>query len=479
MAGRGISIDILANVRDALQGTGDVEKALSDIEATLDDMGRSGESSVDRMSRGFRDLARDADTSSDKIERSYKTTYRDVARAADTAADDAERSQRRIGEKSAEVGQEVRQNLGEGIANAARGDFESLADTIGDTFGGAVAGIGGIASAGLAAAGALGIGALVAALSAAEEKLSAARERAVELAATMYENQGQIPLAERAQELIQILGSERAGNNLFENIAANFLDLGTNIDAARESAQEANIPLERLVRALSGTDLKQSKSALDDVNDAIERMGELSGFDFGEDEARRLESLKSMRTELEKVVESSELANELYSSTDFLNTQRIDELSTAWQNAATDAGNYFSETEEGATSFDWSTYLADAEETIAAADEMKSRLVGLPSDIRAEAERIFSQQGAVAANEYTKAYESASAADRGRFENAARANGAAAGQAQAQGLKDAFGNPVVDATVRVGVDDWAWRNWRPTAKVGTVFASGIKGVNWQ
>lgn len=162
MAGRGISIDILANVRDALKGTGDVEQALGDIESTLEDMARSGDQSVDKMSRGFRDLARKSDDTADKMERSYKDAYRDIRRAADDTADDSIRAQRRMGEQSEEIGGEIRQNLGEGIANAARGDFESLADTIGDTLGGITAGIGGIGYAALGIAGAFGLGAIVA-----------------------------------------------------------------------------------------------------------------------------------------------------------------------------------------------------------------------------------------------------------------------------------------------------------------------------
>lgn len=180
MAGRAISIDILANVRDALKGTGDVEKALGDIESTLEDMAREGDQSTDKMSRGFRDLAQDADRSADKVEDSYRAAFKDVARKADDAADSAVRSQSRIGERSAEVRDEVRQNLGEGIANAARGDFESLSDTIGDTLGGAVAGIGGLAAAGLAAAGALGLGAIVGVIKAQQEEANKLKERLTE-----------------------------------------------------------------------------------------------------------------------------------------------------------------------------------------------------------------------------------------------------------------------------------------------------------
>jgi hypothetical protein len=231
MAGRGISIDILANVRDALRGAGDVERALSDIESTLDDMARSGDSSTDKMSRGFRDLSRDADTSADKIERSYKQAYRDTSRAADSAADDARRAQRRMGEQSEEVGQEIRQNLGEGIANAARGDFESLADVIGDTLGGAVAGIGGIGTVAAAAAGAAGLGLITAGIYAQVEAAEKLRQRLSDAyRQAIDEGRDYINEAQVMAELQDLMFNEdRAGeyNRLLEDQVKLGLDIET------------------------------------------------------------------------------------------------------------------------------------------------------------------------------------------------------------------------------------------------------------
>lgn len=479
MAG-GISINILSNVRDAVKGVDDVADALDDAHSALRDLTKEGDSAADRMEGDFRDISRAADKSSDQLRDKFRAAYREVKGSADNAADAAVKSQRRIGEKSAEVGQEVRQNLGEGIANAARGDFESLADSIGDTFGGAVAGIGGIATAGVAAAGALGIGALVAALSAVEENLAAARERGVELAQVMYQNEGRVPLADRVQELITVLGSERLARNPFEQIARNFVDLGTNITMSRKAAEVANIPLAKLIEGLSGSSIRNTSTSLEAVNAALEKMNKESGNVNLDDFAARQNALTGVRDELQKVIEAQKLSDELYKSTEFIDAQkmedaaerskaalqkatddwasRLKELSGLWQGAAVDAANYFSETEEGSTAFDWTAYLTDAETTVAAADEMKRRLVTLPDDIRAEAERIFAAQGAVAANEYTRAYETASVADQGRFVAAAAANGDAAGRSQAAALKAAFGNPELVAHARVEIDDASFWN---------------------
>ena len=492
-----LSVDLKANTDAAVAQVKKLGAAFEDTATDMEklvDAGQDLGKSTDDISR---DLSKVSGRPFDEVRRDVERAEASIDDMADEA-DNARKAVSRIGDagqdagrqavsgmdkiraSSKEVGEEVRQNLGEGIANAARGDFESLADTIGDTLGGAVAGIGGIGAAGVAAAGALGIGALIGALVAAEEKLTLTRERATELAQVMYENQGKIPLTDRVSELVQLLGSERIATNPFEHVAKGFVDLGTTMDRAKDVAENAEIPLNRILRGLTGADIGATKGALAAVNEELERMGQEAGnvdlADFGE----RQNALNGLKTELESVVEQTKLANELYSSTEFMNRDRLDQLAEAWRGAATDAGDYFAKTEEGATTFDWSTYLTDAEATIAAAEEMKARLVGLPDSVRAEAERIFSEQGAVAANEYTRAYEGASAADRGRFEAAASANGVAAGAAQSRGLKDAFGAPILDAVVRVRRDTRDWDNWQPSQKTGVIMATRARNLpEWE
>lgn len=161
-----IKIKWLSDDADAVRGNKAVKDSLKDVADGADDVG-------DDITKAFRDAAREAGWSGEKIEDALD----EVARTADDTADDVVRSQRRMGERSQEVGQEIRQNLGEGIANAARGDFEALSDTIGDTLGGAVAGIGGIGFAAAGAAGALGLGAIVAVFQSINAEAEATEER--------------------------------------------------------------------------------------------------------------------------------------------------------------------------------------------------------------------------------------------------------------------------------------------------------------
>lgn len=145
----------------------DAKVAVDKLDGALDEMRRSGGRAGDDAADSLEDVERAA---------------RDAENAVDDIGANGSVGLRRISDTSREVGEEVRQNLGEGIANAARGDFSALADTIGDTLGGAVAGIGGVGFAAAAAAGAVGVGALVAAFVQAEEKRKELEERAADLA---------------------------------------------------------------------------------------------------------------------------------------------------------------------------------------------------------------------------------------------------------------------------------------------------------
>lgn len=176
MAGRGISIDILANVRDALKGTGDLEKAISDIDSTLEDMAREGDDATDKMSRGFRDLAKDADKSADKIESSFKDTGKKVGKDLDDGFDKAKEGAQEFKDEAA------------GTARESAASFDGSAESIGDAFqevaANALAGFGPLgAAAGVAIA--AGFGVATAAFEKYQEAVEEAKEAAFTLASEM------------------------------------------------------------------------------------------------------------------------------------------------------------------------------------------------------------------------------------------------------------------------------------------------------
>lgn len=178
-----INVDIAANTRDFQAGVKDVDKALSDVADTLDDLtrdtARNADKAGDALEDGIKDGAKDAERAVERLEDSFK----DLSDKARRESDDAGKSLKGVGSKSAEVGGELRQNIGETFSSF-RGDVEDFGQIAQDTLGGlAGAGaLGGIAGAAVTAAGAAGVGALIGAFEQAEEKRKELEERADDLA---------------------------------------------------------------------------------------------------------------------------------------------------------------------------------------------------------------------------------------------------------------------------------------------------------
>jgi len=115
MAGKGIVINFLSNVRDLLRGTDDAEKAFEGVADSLDDVARDGERSTERLERSFKDL-------SDTVRRDLPDAYRDAERASDRFHVDA-------GDNIRGFKEEAIQNLSE-VASSFDGDLQSMADGV-------------------------------------------------------------------------------------------------------------------------------------------------------------------------------------------------------------------------------------------------------------------------------------------------------------------------------------------------------------
>lgn len=227
----------------------DAKDGVDKLDRALDEMRRTG------------DVAgRDASDSLGKVERAAKD-------AEDAVDDIGGNSFRRLKETSAEVGDEIRQNLGEGLANAARGDFEGLADVIGDTLGGATASIGGIGTAAAAAAGAAGLGLVIAAIQTSNAEAEKLRERLSSAyldaldAGSEYITQQQV-IAELRDLMFN---SDRLGeyNRLLEDQKTLGLDLET-LAGANIGRQEDLATVQERINTL-----KQQGSDIDRGSDSI------------------------------------------------------------------------------------------------------------------------------------------------------------------------------------------------------------------
>lgn len=446
-----IKLDIGADTRGAVKGVDNLGEALGDVVDDLEKVDREADDASDAMVRAFRK----AGDAADKAGKDVKTGLTKPLKEA--------------GDEAGASGREAAASFG--------GGFEDVADFVQETLANALGGFGPLgAAAGVALAAVLGT--VLANAQAAQEKLSEAREKAIDLSRTLYENEGKLPLEDAVSSLFDLLADEIRPNGPIQSMLDGFVDFGSRVDSVKDSANDLRIPLRNVATALSGTDLKESERVLGLVNDKLETMKSNVGTAW----VWQTGPLEDMKTQLETTIETARIADEAlgvvgsaFDSQAY--RDQVAAIGTAWENAMIDAGNYVSEA-DGVTTFDWSAYLTDAETTLAAANEYKRKILTVPPEIRSEAESIFASQGAKAASSYLGAYETSSSADRERFRSAARQNGEAAGKAQGEAFaKEAEATAQAKAQgwgplkmpVKPEIDDYNVRNYRPP----TVYIPGV------
>jgi hypothetical protein len=161
MAGKGIVINFISDIRRFLKGTDDVGKALEEVSDSLDDVAREGEGATEQLERSFKDLTKVIDTETDDAARKMA---RNIDRGTDAAKRDLD-----------ELRQESRQNFAETFSSFD-GSMESLLDGIQGTLGGVTAGLGSIPAFAAAAVGAAGLGLVTGELVRQQEEANKLRE---------------------------------------------------------------------------------------------------------------------------------------------------------------------------------------------------------------------------------------------------------------------------------------------------------------
>lgn len=443
-----IKIRFLSDIADLLRGTKKAEEGIEDVEGSLKDVARAGDKTEKQVEQNLRQMGKDADKASDKIKTGFKEA----------------------GEEAGQSGREAAASFSGGLEDVADFAQETLANALG-----------GFGPAGAAAGVALaaGIGAALQGLADQQERLAEIRDAAADLASTLYQNQGTLPLEDAIDNLFTTLTRERKASGI-EGLIDQWADFGTVLDSVKRTATVTHTPVRNLVRALSGTDISESRRQLaavtDQLDDLLTKIRTASPGDALKMQDS-INALLSVQTELKNVVGTADLARETmgavgssFDSAAYV--AKVESVGQAWQNAATDAGDYITE-QDGITTFDWSAYLTNAEATLQAANDYKRKIVTLQPDIASEAEDIFAQHGAQAANSYIDAYIGADAANKGRFEAAAKANnadvGKAAGEAMAASAEAAARSKFTGMTfppvvVKASVDDTAVRQYVPPRK---------------
>lgn len=188
-----LSIDIAMNSRAAQRDAKDLSEALDSVSDAIDDVVRDSEKGGDRVERTFRDMTREAEKLADETKSTARVIdkeYGDAYRGARQSADDGMTG---MSERSKEVSDELRGNLGETFSSF-RGDLEDLPQIAQDTLGGLAGSgaLGGIPGLAVTAAGAAGLGLIIGAFEKINEENEASQQRIAEWANAYIEAGGRV-----------------------------------------------------------------------------------------------------------------------------------------------------------------------------------------------------------------------------------------------------------------------------------------------
>jgi hypothetical protein len=281
---KGIAINFLADVRDFLRGTKNVEEELDDVADSLDDVAKDGVKATEKLEDGFNDLRKKAKQAGEDIEKGIGGGTKKGAKEGESATE--------VYKKEAIA------NISE-VTSSFTGSWESAADAVQGTLGGVVADLGPVGAA-AGAAGALGVGLLTAALVKMEEDAKKAQERIADLAIQMIDagTRGEIPLEVINDNLKLIISSSEEATKKFRDIQLQSKLNATDANrmavayAGNEKAIESQLEvLEKLIEAeKEQTDTTQTVQANEIKRKAlIDQQKELKNVQAEIEKAREIE----------------------------------------------------------------------------------------------------------------------------------------------------------------------------------------------
>jgi len=400
-----ISIDFLANTRDVLRGTKDLEGALEGVASSLDDVSKEGKRTGEVLGDEISDGAKEAESGVERLERTFKELA-DTAKRETKSSGDAVRTNIRSGTDGAREGVRELRDESVNTAREAAASFDGSAASIGSAFqevaANAFAGFGpaGVA-AGLAAA--AGIGLIIAATEEGQEQTVAFRERVSELTQELIEagQQGGRPLEDLVSK-IKVLASEAEEGKTSLADLRKIAELGgydfnelTNIYAENgEAASELVEKSKLLINAWQSESLAASESGSTISTEASNKY-----------QAAQL-IVEAFESEVKAAKEAAE-AEANYAETDVAaleaKAELINAINDAYDNSAGAIDDYLNK--EGK--------LLDTKKYIAAMRTKRRELAHFQEDLAAadlspEAKEFLVSQGAEAASQFLTGYGKAS-----------------------------------------------------------------------
>jgi hypothetical protein len=429
---KGISINFLADVRDFLRGTKNVEEELDDVADSLDEVAKDGVKATEKLEDGFKDLAKKAKQAGDDIEKGIGDGTKRGAKQGEQATD--------VYKKEAIA------NVSE-VTSSFTGSWESAADAVQGTLGGVVADLG-PAGAAIGAAGAIGIGLLTQAIIQAEEAAKETTARIGELGLEMIEagSDGEVPLQTVIENLKEIITNSEEATKKFQDIARASKFVGTQVEqlalayAGNEEALEGQLGvIEELIEA--------GQKEVDSASENASRFAVVS--------QAKVQTLEAQQKELQKIQEETERAAEIEQAwlnsggAEFLAKQEaISQIDAAYDEAVFAVGDFLN-AETGV--YDLDAYAASIEERGRLLQEYQTNLAesGLTTDQKA----ALNELGVEQANAILKGL-----ADPGVSKATKDTIKKGLGEASKEGsgvaekeIKEAFKKPI-DAKVQVNAD---------------------------
>lgn len=379
---KGISINFLADVRDFLKGTKNVEDELDDVADSLDDVAKEGEQSTEKLQDSFRDLAKATKKAGDDVGDNMKHGFRKAEEGAQNFKEEA-------------------MSTAKESAASFDGSAESIIDSFQEIAANAFVGFGAAgAIAGLAAA--AGIGVVSKSILDAEESAKQAQARVEELGQAMIDagDSSQRPLQSVVDELQNIVSNSEDAVKKFKDIERASKFVGT-------SAEDLALAYAGQSDALEGQ--------LDVLNDLIAKEEEVldtqarNGSRFGAIQEAKVGTLKQQQEELKKVQEETEAAaaiEEAYLASGGAEAQ-------AKADAIAGINQAYDDVVGSVTDFlDEETGILDVEAYLAAIDARKQALEDYQtalaeSGLSTDQKDALNAMGAEAAAAWLKGYQSA------------------------------------------------------------------------
>ena len=423
---KGISINFLADVRDFLKGTKNVEDQLDDVADSLDVVAKEGEQSTEKLEDGFRELAKAAKKSGDDIGDGMKKGFKEASEGADA-----------LSENTKSNAKEVAASFDGSIESIADG-FQGLAAEAFEGFGPA-----GLAAGALVAA---GIGLATAEIQRNEEAAKLAKERTIELGQAFIESGAGVAGLESFNEQLKLIisNADDAPKKLEEiqKLAKDFPDLADDISTMAVAFAGNEDATKEMIKQLDEA-AKAERAYADNVAE---------GDTYHESRAQTLEKEKAKLEQVQKATEdAARIEQEWLASGGAESQAKADAIGVI--NAAYDEAVYavdnFKNAETGIYDLDaYAQSIRDREQLL---KEYQSSLA--ESGLTTEQKAALNEMGVEQANAILKGLKDPAVSDETKktIKNGLKTASQEGSGVAKKEIEDAFKKPV-DATVKVKAD---------------------------